>query len=85
MVWLQKSFILLSRSWEIGRPLTGSSEMMKLSCVVPASHQSYTSDPFVRLEESTVNVFSSNAIILLKQGKIYMVEEIWWNHLDLKE
>ena len=23
-----------------------------------------------------------SAIILLKKGKIYLVEEMWWNHLD---
>ena len=36
MVWLRTSFILSSRSWDIGSLLTGSAGRMKLSCVMPA-------------------------------------------------
>ena len=52
---------------------------------------SYSSDPFVRLEErSSTSVCALSvcsrtiwwsAIILINKGKIYLVEEMW-NHLD---
>ena len=37
LVRLQTSFILSSRSWEIGSPPTGGAGRMKLYCIVPAS------------------------------------------------
>ena len=37
MVQLRTSFILLTQSWDIGSPPTGSAGRMKLSCVVPTS------------------------------------------------
>ena len=37
MVRSRTSFILSSRSWEIGSPLTGGAGRMKYACVVPAS------------------------------------------------
>ena len=65
------------------------------SCLVSCPHRSYTFDSFIYREErsstfvfSTVSVFWQfatfwwSAIILLEKGKIYLVEEMWWNHLD---
>ena len=37
MVRSRTSFILSSRSWEIGSPPTGGAGRMKLACVLPAS------------------------------------------------
>ena len=67
--------------FQVGR----SAGRMKLSCVIPASV-----NPFIYLEErsstsvvSTVSVFWQfatfwwSAILLLKKGKIYLVEEMW--------
>ena len=36
------------------------------------------------IETSKSDIFESKAhsTILLKKGKIYLVEEMWWNHLD---
>ena len=87
------SFILSSQSWEIGSPPTSGAGRMKLACVVPASviriwpiHISWRK--ILHLCVSTVNViwqfatFWWSAIILLKKGNIYLVEEMWWNRLD---
>ena len=89
------SFILSSQSWEIGSPPTGGAGRKKLSAdsVVPASviriwpiHISWRK--ILHLCVRTVSVFWQfttfwwSAIILLKKGKIYLVEEIWWNRLD---
>ena len=41
--------------------------------VVFCPHRWYTFDPSPIL---------TSAIILLKKGKIYLVEWMWWNHLD---
>ena len=51
MVRLRISFILSSQSWEIGRPPTGS-------------YQSYSSDPFMHLEER-----SSTSVMLLPNSR----------------
>ena len=63
------------------------------NCLVSCPHRSHTSDPFIHLEEksstsmwavsvywqfSTFNFFFLTAVILLKQGKLYLEEEIWW-------
>ena len=87
------SFILSSQSWEIGSPPTGGAGRMNLSCVVPVSvihiwpiHISW--GKILHLSMRTVSVFWQfatfwgSAIILLEKGKIYLVEEMWWNHLD---
>ena len=90
--WSWTSLILSSQSWEIGSPPTGGAGRMKLSCVVPASvihiwpiHISW--GKIVHLCVSTVSVFWQfatfwwSAIILLEKGRIYLVEEMWWNHM----
>ena len=90
-LWVQ-SVILSSQSWEIGSP-PGGAGRMKQSCVVPTSvihiwpiHISW--GKILHLCVSTVSVFWQfatfwwSAIILLEKGKIYLVEEMWWNHLD---
>ena len=49
-------------------------------------HRSYTFDPFIYpphlCEHSQFATFWWSAIILLENGKICLVEEMWWNHLD---
>ena len=93
MVRSRTSFILSSQSSEIGSPPTGGAGRMKLSCVVPASvihiwpiHISW--GKILHPSVSTVSVFWLfatfwwSAIILLEKGNIYLVQEMWWNHLD---
>ena len=90
---VMKSFILSSQSWEIGSPPTGGAGRTKLSCVVPSSvihiwpiHIVW--GKILHLCVRTVRIFWQfatfwwSAISLLEKGKIYLVEEMWWNHLD---
>ena len=93
MVWLRTSFILPSRSWEIGSSLTSSARRMELSCVVHTSvvhiwhiHTSWRK--ILHLSVSTVSTFWQlvtfwwSVVKLLKQGQLYLEEEMSWNHLD---
>ena len=55
----QTSFILSSRSWEIGTPSTVVQEGW--TCLVSCPHRSLSSDPFIHLEEeSSTSVYSDS-------------------------
>ena len=46
-------------------------------CRARIGHTHLTHSYILHLSVSTVS-----SVILLKEGKIYLVEEMWWNHLD---
>ena len=85
----QASFCQASRG-RLAAPPTGGAGRLELSCVVPASvvhiwpiHISW--GKIIHLSVSAIGVFWQFTTFwwsAIKNGKLYLVEEMWWNHLD---